>query len=64
MPRAIAPFHRQGFAAEACPVWDLDGYWPRPVSVARHECLGLAMYWLLGRSSAMLPSSIRAVVRS
>ena len=64
MPRAIATFHRQGFAAEAWPVWDLDGYRPRPASVARHECLGLAMYWLLGRSSALLPSSIRAVVRS
>jgi uncharacterized SAM-binding protein YcdF (DUF218 family) len=64
MPRAIASFRGQGFAAEAWPIWDLDAYRPRPASVARHEWLGLAGYWLLGRTSALLPSSIQALERS
>jgi uncharacterized SAM-binding protein YcdF (DUF218 family) len=59
MPRAIAAFHRQGFAVDPWPVYDLDAYQPRPMSVARHEWLGLAGYWLLGRTSNWLPSSIR-----
>src|SRR5262249_44880433 len=59
MPRAIATFHRQGFAVDPWPVYDLDAYQPRPMSVARHEWLGLAGYWLLGRASNLLPSSIR-----
>jgi uncharacterized SAM-binding protein YcdF (DUF218 family) len=64
MPRAIATFRGQGFAAEAWPIWDLDAYGPRPASVAWHEWLGLAGYWLLGRTSALLPSSIQAIERS
>jgi uncharacterized SAM-binding protein YcdF (DUF218 family) len=64
MPRAIATFRGQGFAAEAWPIWDLDAYRPRPASVARHEWFGLAGYWLLGRTSALLPSSIQALERS
>jgi uncharacterized SAM-binding protein YcdF (DUF218 family) len=59
MPRAIATFHRQGFAVDPWPMWDLDAYQSRPISVARHEWLGLAGYWLLGRTSNLLPSSIR-----
>jgi uncharacterized SAM-binding protein YcdF (DUF218 family) len=59
MPRAIATFHRQGFAVDPWPVYDLDAYQPRPMSVARHEWLGLASYWLLGRTHNLLPSSIR-----
>src|SRR5262249_13318060 len=59
MPRAIATFHRQGFAVDPWPIYDLDAYQPRPKSVARHEWLGLAFYWLLGRTSNFLPSSIR-----
>src|SRR5262245_19496830 len=64
MLRAIATFRGQTFAAEAWPIWDIDAYWPRPASVARHEWLGLAGYWLLGRTSALLPSSIQALERS
>jgi uncharacterized SAM-binding protein YcdF (DUF218 family) len=59
MPRAIAAFHRQGFAVDPWPVYDRDTYQPRPMSVARHEWLGLAGYWLLGRTNNLLPSSIR-----
>ena len=55
MPRAIATFHRQGFAVEPWPMWDPD----RTMSVACHEWLGLAGYWLLGRTSNLLPSSVR-----
>jgi uncharacterized SAM-binding protein YcdF (DUF218 family) len=59
MPRAIATFQRQGIAVDPWPIWDLDAYQPRPISVARHEWLGLAGYWLLGRTSHLLPASIR-----
>src|SRR5262245_47255579 len=59
MPRAIATFYRQGFAVDPWPMWNLDAYQPRPMPVARHEWLGLAAYWLLGRTSNLLPSSIR-----
>jgi hypothetical protein len=59
MPRAIATFHRQGFAVDSWPMWDIDAYQSRPISVARHEWSGLAGYWLLGRTSNLLPSSIR-----
>src|SRR5262249_28388699 len=59
MPRAIATFHKQGFAVEPWPMRDLDAYQPRPMSVAYHEWLGLAGYWLLGYTSNLLPSSIR-----
>jgi uncharacterized SAM-binding protein YcdF (DUF218 family) len=37
MPGAIATFHRQGFAVDPWPIWDLDAYQPRPMSVANHE---------------------------
>src|SRR5262245_5695879 len=46
MPRAIAAFHRQGVAVDPWPIYDLDAYQPRPMSVARHEWLDLAAYWL------------------
>src|SRR5262249_22192674 len=59
MPRAIATFQRQGFAVDPWPMYDLDAYQPRPMSMAYHEWLGLAGYWLLGRTSNVLPSSIR-----
>src|SRR5262245_13121351 len=59
MPRAVATFQRQGFAIDPWPIWDFDAYQPRPISVARHEWLGLAGYWLLGRTSNLLPAAIR-----
>jgi hypothetical protein len=30
-PRAIATFHRRGFAVDPWPIYDLDAYRPRPV---------------------------------
>jgi uncharacterized SAM-binding protein YcdF (DUF218 family) len=58
MPRAIGAFRRNGFNVEPWPIYDLETYNPRPFSVARHEWLGLIAYWLLGRTSALLPAPI------
>lgn len=69
MPRAIGAFRRAGFAVEACPVdWRTRG----PIDLARpfesvavglartdtaiHEWIGLAAYWLTGRSSDLFPA--------
>lgn len=68
MPRAVGAFRKAGFAVEAAPVdyqtadwWSL---WRIPdtfmggidhTDYAVHEWLGLAGYWLSGRSSALFP---------
>jgi uncharacterized SAM-binding protein YcdF (DUF218 family) len=69
MPRAIGAFRRAGFAVEACPVdWRTRG----PIDLALpfdtvaaglartdtaiHEWIGLAAYWLTGRSSDLFPA--------
>jgi|SRR5690349_11476978 len=69
MPRAIGAFRRAGFAVEACPVdWRTRGpidlaVFFESVSVglirtdtAIHEWIGLAAYWLSGRSSDLFPA--------
>jgi uncharacterized SAM-binding protein YcdF (DUF218 family) len=69
MPRAIGAFRRAGFAVEACPVdWRTRGpidlaLFFESVSVglirtdtAIHEWIGLAAYWLSGRSSDLFPA--------
>jgi uncharacterized SAM-binding protein YcdF (DUF218 family) len=68
MPRAIGVFRRAGFAVEAFPVdWRTvngpaalrpfdsvaDGL--KRIDIALREWIGLLMYWLSGRSSALLP---------
>jgi uncharacterized SAM-binding protein YcdF (DUF218 family) len=68
MPRAVGAFRRVGFAVEAYPVdWrtrgpkDLvrlfssvsDGL--KRLDTAVHEWVGLLVYWLTGRSSALFP---------
>jgi uncharacterized SAM-binding protein YcdF (DUF218 family) len=54
MPRAIGAFRRNAVAVEPWPVYDLA---PRNHAVvARHEWLGLMAYWMLGRTSALLPA--------
>ncbi|MDP2411881.1 MAG: YdcF family protein [Pseudolabrys sp.] len=67
MPRAIGCFRRAGFDVEAYPVsWrTADGGTVRPQGVfssglsatdfAAHEWSGLVVYWLTGRTDALLP---------
>lgn len=64
MPRAIGAFHRNGFYVEPWPVRDLDHVNPRPASVAQHEWLGLAAYWLLGRTTELIPVPIATDTRT
>jgi uncharacterized SAM-binding protein YcdF (DUF218 family) len=69
MPRAIGAFRKAGFSVEPYPVdWRTGGaeYAFRPFSVAAeglgqvdtavHEWIGLAIYWLTGRSSELFPA--------
>ena len=68
MPRSIASFRSAGFPVEAYPVdWrtrgtnDLGGIFRSPASglgrtdTAAHEWAGLAVYWITGRTSELLP---------
>ena len=52
MPRAVGAFRKNGFTVEPWPIHDCKNC---NNSVARHEWLGLAAYWVLGRSSALFP---------
>jgi uncharacterized SAM-binding protein YcdF (DUF218 family) len=63
MPRAMGAFRRSGFNVEPWPLYDLDHVNPRPMAVAQHEWLGLAAYWILGRSRELLPRPSPASVR-
>jgi uncharacterized SAM-binding protein YcdF (DUF218 family) len=69
MPRSIGVFRRAGFPVEACPVdWrtrgPVDALRPfasagdglRRTDTAVREWVGLAVYWLTGRSSALFPA--------
>jgi uncharacterized SAM-binding protein YcdF (DUF218 family) len=69
MPRAIGAFRRAGLEVEAYPVdWRTRGWEDAALpfdqlsnglfrtDMAAHEWLGLVVYWLTGRSSALLPS--------
>ena len=69
MPRAIGAFRKAGFSVEPYPVdWRTGGaqYAFRPFSAAAeglgqvdtavHEWIGLAIYWLTGRSSELFPA--------
>jgi len=71
MPRAIGVFRKVGFAVEACPVdWRTrgapDALRPftsvgdglRRVDTAVREWIGLAVYWLTGRSSELFPGPL------
>jgi uncharacterized SAM-binding protein YcdF (DUF218 family) len=68
MPRAVGAFRKAGFAVEACPVdWRTrgagDAWRPFPTmgegmrraDIAMREWVGLPVYWLTGRSSALFP---------
>jgi uncharacterized SAM-binding protein YcdF (DUF218 family) len=68
MPRAIGVFRKAGFPVEPYPVdWRTrrakDGLRPfativdglRQTDTAVHEWVGLAVYWLTGRSSELFP---------
>lgn len=56
MPRAIGSFRRAGFTVTPWPIDDIPKGYPRTFQVAQHEWLGLASYWLLGRSSSLFPA--------
>jgi uncharacterized SAM-binding protein YcdF (DUF218 family) len=68
MPRAVGCFRQAGFPVEAYPVAWRSGssvsYWPSlkigghlsGLDSAVHEWIGLAAYWVTGRTSALLPS--------
>ena len=69
MPRAVGTFRKAGFDVTAFPVgWRTNGwrdfFWPSPfvtenlrrVDVAMREWFGLAVYWLLGYSTALFPA--------
>jgi uncharacterized SAM-binding protein YcdF (DUF218 family) len=68
MPRAIGCFRKAGFAVEAYPVSWRSGrtisFWPSlavggnlfRLDSAASEWIGLAAYWLSGRTSALLPA--------
>ncbi len=55
MPRAIGTFHKIAFFVEAWPVATSSSSVERLAYIARHEWLGLASYWLQGRTTALLP---------
>jgi uncharacterized SAM-binding protein YcdF (DUF218 family) len=70
MPRAVGAFRKAGFPVEPVPVdyttTDWSTIWLLPDSLlagidrtdaAVHEWLGLAGYWLMGRSSALFPQA-------
>jgi uncharacterized SAM-binding protein YcdF (DUF218 family) len=69
MPRAVGCFRQVGFPVEAYPVdWQTSrrfSLWPNStfsLGLARfddsvHEWIGLIVYWLSGRTSALLPSA-------
>src|SRR5262245_48965752 len=72
MPRAIGVFRKAGFPVEPYPVdyrihrveagpplfvTMRDGLWR--TDTAMHEWVGLAVYWLTGRSSELFPAPTR-----
>jgi uncharacterized SAM-binding protein YcdF (DUF218 family) len=68
MPRAVGCFRRAGFPVEAYPVSWRTGvrpsFWPGDdfggglarLDLAAHEWMGIVVYWITGRTSALLPS--------
>ncbi len=56
MPRAMGAFRAAGFDIEPWPVMDTSSYPPARLRMAVHEWLGLAAYWLCGRSNAAFPN--------
>ena len=67
MPRSVGAFRQAGFAVEAFPVErriaDHEKFYRSPnlvhglrgFDVGMYECMGLLVYWLTGRSSALIP---------
>lgn len=62
MPRAIGAFRRRQLSVAAWPVYDRRPGEARAYAVARHEWLGLLAYWLLGRTSALMPGPMEAAL--
>jgi uncharacterized SAM-binding protein YcdF (DUF218 family) len=55
MPRAIGAFRKVGFYVEPWPVMDRSEDFATLARVTEHEWLGLMVYWLIGRTTALLP---------
>jgi uncharacterized SAM-binding protein YcdF (DUF218 family) len=55
MPRAVGAFRKAGLAVEAWAVKTGNSSARERLASARHEWLGLAWYWLAGRSSSPFP---------
>lgn len=58
MPRSVGAFRRVGMEITPWPVFDLKLRQQGTLSAAAREWLGLGYYWLMGRSSALFPSSL------
>jgi len=56
MPRAIGVFHKLGFPIEPWPVMDHSDNLETIIRVTYHEWSGLVIYWLMGRTQALLPT--------
>jgi uncharacterized SAM-binding protein YcdF (DUF218 family) len=65
MPRAIGTFRKAGYSVDAYPVdWRIEGPFASintlasgliNTDIAMHECAGLLVYWLSGKSSELFP---------
>lgn len=55
MPRAVGTFRKAGFFVKPWPVKRAGFSAAGAYAVARHEWLGLAAYWLLGRTDTLFP---------
>ena len=55
MPRAVGAFRAVGFDVEAWPVDDTPRHLPHLTEMVGHEMVGLAWYWLRGRSASLFP---------
>lgn len=55
MPRAVGAFRAVGFDVEPWPVDDTPEHMPHLTEWVQHEVVGLAYYWLRGRSASLFP---------
>ena len=56
MPRAMGAFRQARFDVEPWPVYDLTARDRHALAAIRHEWLGLANYWALGKGDALFPA--------
>lgn len=61
MTRAIGAFRKAGFDVEPWPVYSTTAPGALSGDAAMHEWIGLIFYWVLGRTSTLLPQHARSV---